>query len=48
LLLCSAPPVGRARWTLPLLADQPVVLEIVDTISAETVRDAKNRVQASA
>jgi transposase len=37
-LACSAPPAGRARWTLQLLADQLVVLKVVDTISDETVR----------
>jgi transposase len=37
-LCCSAPPEGRSRWTLRLLADQIVALEIVDSISHETVR----------
>jgi transposase len=37
-LRCSAPPDGHARWTLRLLADQAVALEIVETISHETVR----------
>jgi transposase len=37
-LTCSEPPPGRARWTLRLLADQLVELEIVDTVSTETVR----------
>jgi transposase len=37
-LACSAPPTGQARWTLQLLADQLVVLKVVDTISDETVR----------
>lgn len=37
-LCCSAPPKGRSRWTLRLLADQIVALEIVDSISHETVR----------
>lgn len=32
------PPIGYGRWTLQLLADQLVVLEIVDSISGETVR----------
>ena len=32
------PPVGYGRWTLRLLADQLVTLEIVDKISPETVR----------
>ncbi len=35
---CSQPPAGRARWSLRLLADQMVALEIVDSISHETVR----------
>ena len=37
-LACSAPPAGRARWTLKLLADKLVALDVVDTISAECVR----------
>lgn len=37
-LACSAPPAGRARWTLQLLADQLVTLAVVATISDETVR----------
>jgi transposase len=39
-LACSAPPAGRTRWTLQLLADQLVTLEAVDidSISYETVR----------
>ena len=37
-LTCSAPPEGRARWTLRLLADELVRLEIVETVSYETVR----------
>ena len=34
---CSEPPEGRARWTMQLLADELVALEIVDSISAATV-----------
>ena len=37
-LACSHPPEGRDRWTLRLLADKLVELEIVDTISYQTVR----------
>jgi transposase len=37
---CSAPPPGRERWSLRLLADKAVELQIVDTISYETVRQA--------
>lgn len=35
---CSEPPVGRARWTLHMLADRMVELKIVESISHETVR----------
>jgi hypothetical protein len=32
------PPAGYGHWTLPLLADELVALEIVESISHETVR----------
>jgi Homeodomain-like domain len=32
------PPAGYGHWTLQLLADELVVLEVVDSISHETVR----------
>ena len=35
---CGAVPSGHARWTLRLLADRLVELEIVDSVSHETVR----------
>ena len=34
----SKPPRGRKRWTLRLLADRLVELEVVDSISHEAVR----------
>jgi Homeodomain-like domain len=34
----GSPPVGFANWTLRLLAEQVVALEIVESISHETVR----------
>ena len=37
-LACSKAPDGRDHWTLRLLAEQMVELEIVDSISYETVR----------
>jgi len=37
-LRCSRPPEGQARWTLRLLADKLLELEIVESISHETVR----------
>lgn len=47
-LSCSAPPKGRSRWTLELLADQSVELKYIDSISHETVRQVlKKRTQTS-
>lgn len=37
-LSCSAPPDGRSRWTLDLLADRAVELNYIESISHETVR----------
>lgn len=34
------PPAGYGKWTLRLLADELVALEVVDTISHETVRQS--------
>jgi transposase len=39
-LACSQPPDGRAGWTLRLLADRLVELEVVAAVSRETVRRA--------
>ncbi|MCY4445436.1 MAG: helix-turn-helix domain-containing protein [Rhodobacteraceae bacterium] len=38
MLACSNPPDGHAQWSLKLLSNKLVELEIVDTISTETVR----------
>lgn len=37
-LACSPTPAGQQRWTLALLADQLVAIEVVESISDETVR----------
>lgn len=49
-LACSKPPEGRGSWTLQLLADELVRLQVVDSICDETVRQAlkKKRAQALA
>lgn len=44
-LRCGAPPAGHARWTLRLLADQAVALEIVEAISHETVRQVLKKMR---
>jgi transposase len=46
-LACSQPPQGRVRWTLRLLADRLVELEIVDTVSMETVRRTLKKTSSS-
>ena len=37
-LACSAPPEGFKRWTMQLFADKLVELQVVERLSAETVR----------
>jgi hypothetical protein len=37
-LRCSQPPEGQAKWTLKLLADTRVELEVIKPIAYETVR----------
>ncbi len=44
---CSAPPEGRVRWTLNLLADKLVELNIVDSISGECVRTTLKKTNLS-
>ena len=46
-LTCSAPPEGHKRWTLRLLADRLVALEIVESVSYETVRQALQQTGSS-
>lgn len=47
-LACSSPPDGRQRWTLHLLADKLVELEVIDSISHETVRQRLEKKRAEA
>ena len=44
---CSAAPEGHARWTLRLLADEAVKLELTDSISRETVRQVLKKTNSS-
>ena len=46
-IACSAPPAGRTRWTLRLLADRLVELAYVDTVSYETVRQVLKKMNLS-
>jgi hypothetical protein len=46
-LACSAPPEGRKRWTLRLLAERLVALEVIESVSHETVRQALKQTGSS-
>jgi len=46
-LACTDPPRGRCHWTLQLLADEMIVLGLVDSISTETVRQALKKTTSS-
>src|SRR5262245_20187768 len=46
-LACSPPPAGRVRWTLRLLADKLVELEIVETVCTETIRRTLKKTNSS-
>jgi transposase len=46
-LACSAPPEGQARWSLRLLADRLVELEVVESISFQTVRRVLKKTNSS-
>ena len=45
-IACSEPPNGRQRWTLRLLADKLVELEVTDSICHETVRQCLKKKRA--
>ena len=42
-IACSSPPEGRSRWTLRLLAARLVELELVESISPDTVNQVLKR-----
>ena len=44
---CSVPPDGQARWSLRLLADELVRLEVVEAVSYETVRQTLKKTTSS-
>jgi transposase len=46
-LACSPAPKGRDRWSLRLLADKLVELEVVDDVSHETVRRTLKKTNSS-
>ena len=47
LLACSDPPEGRSRWTVRLLADRLVELEVVESISHMSVQRLLKKMKLS-
>lgn len=46
-IACSEPPEGRGRWTLRLIADKVVELDIADSISYKTVERTLKKTNSS-
>jgi hypothetical protein len=46
-MVCGAPPEGRGRWTLRLLADRIVALGYAESLSYETVRQTLKKMNLS-
>ena len=46
-LACSQAPDGREEWSMQLLADKLVELEVVETVSRETVRTTLKKMNLS-
>ena len=44
---CGTPPAGRSRWTLRLLAERLVELEVVERVSHECVRRTLKKTNSS-
>jgi transposase len=47
MLACSEPPDGRSKWTLKLLADRLVEMDVVDSISNMTVQRILKKMKLS-
>ena len=47
MIACADPPEGRARWTLQMIADRLVQLQVVDSICVESVRKALKKTSLS-
>jgi len=46
-IACSQPPDGRDRWTMQMLADRLVELQVVDSVCDETVRRTLQKTRSS-
>ena len=46
-IACSKPPEGHAKWSLRLLADRVIELDIVETISHQSVKNILKKTSSS-
>jgi transposase len=46
-IACSPPPPGRARWTISLLANMLVELEVFESVSTSTVQRGLKKMRSS-
>jgi len=46
-IACSAPPEGRSRWTMQMIADELIRLEVVDYITDSTVCEVMKKTRSS-
>ncbi len=44
---CSAPPEGQKRWTLKLLRERLIAMEVVEAIGTETIRSTLKKMHSS-
>lgn len=46
-IACSEPPEGRSRWTMQMIADELIRLEVVDYITDSTVCEVMKKTKSS-
>jgi len=47
MIACSKPPEGRSRWTMQLIADELIRLEVIDYITDSAVCDVMKKTKLS-
>ncbi len=47
LIACSKPPEGRSRWTMQMIADELIRLEVIDYITDSTVCNVMKKTKSS-
>jgi len=47
MIACSEPPDGRSRWTMQMIADELIRLEVVDYITDSTICEVMKKMRSS-